>query len=366
MAARGGDWSPEAAGGTMRSGPSPRSRRRIALAGSAIGALLAVLIPVFRLQGLSWALAITAGVVFVAPCVLLGSAVWRVLMRHASPRPLGRALAWHAVTAVAFSLTWTMVFSGLVYLVVRPESLAPFLRGGALWQFVWGLVIYAGIAHAARVQRRLQAQERAAAGAELQALRAQLNPHFLFNTLHSLTQLAREDPIATQEALERFGALMRYVLDAGRRAADEVPLEDELGVVRHYLALERLRLGDRLRVVEDIDPEALELGVPTLLLQPLVENAVRHGLAPRRDGGTIRLTARAREGVLVVEVADDGVGAEPGAWRRSQGLGLPSVRRQLDARWPGRGELEIRTRPHAGFAVRLRLPARLPKRGPAP
>jgi sensor histidine kinase YesM len=158
---------------------------------------------------------------------------------------------------------------------------------------------------------------------------------------------------------------MRYVLEAGRHATDDVPLEDEMGFVRHYLAVERLRLGDRLRVVEDIDPEALELGVPPLLLQPLVENAVRHGLAPRRDGGTIRLIAQARDGELVVEIADDGVGAEPEGWRRSGGLGLQSVRRQLEAHWPGRGQLEISTRPHAGFAVRLRMPARLSIRGAA-
>jgi Histidine kinase/Histidine kinase-, DNA gyrase B-, and HSP90-like ATPase len=337
----------------------------MALVGSAAVALLAVLIPVFRLQNLSWGHAIAAGVLFVAPCVLLASAVWRVLMRHTDPKPLGRTLARHAVTAVAFSLSWTIVFSGLVYLLVRPESLAAFLRRGALWQFIWGLVIYGGIAHAARAQQRLHEQERAAANAELQALRAQLNPHFLFNTLHSLTQLAREDPIATQDALERFGALMRYVLEAGRHATDDVPLEDEMGFVRHYLAVERLRLGDRLRVVEDIDPEALELGVPPLLLQPLVENAVRHGLAPRRDGGTIRLIAQARDGELVVEIADDGVGAEPEGWRRSGGLGLQSVRRQLEAHWPGRGHLEISTGPHAGFAVRLRMPARLSIRGAA-
>jgi LytS/YehU family sensor histidine kinase len=243
--------------------------------------------------------------------------------------------------------------------------MAAFLSGGALWQFVWGLVIYGGLAQAARAQQRLHEQERAAAGAELQALRAQLNPHFLFNTLHSLTQLAREDPLATEEALERFGALMRYVLEAGRRAADDVPLEEEIGFVRHYLALERLRFGDRLRIVENVDPDTLELAVPPLLLQPLVENAVRHGLTPRRDGGTIRVSARAEDGVLAVEVADDGVGAEPGAWRRSRGLGLTSVRRQLEARFPGQGHLEIHTSPHGGFATRVRMPARLPRRGAA-
>src|SRR4029450_4373362 len=135
MASRGGERSSVAVNGVGRSRPSPLSRRRMALVGSGTVALLAVLIPVFRLQGLWWRLAITAGVFFVAPCVLLGWAVWRVLMRQASPRPLGRALARHAVTAVVFSLSWTLVFSGVAYLVVRPGSMAAFLRGGALWQF---------------------------------------------------------------------------------------------------------------------------------------------------------------------------------------------------------------------------------------
>jgi LytS/YehU family sensor histidine kinase len=206
----------------------------------------------------------------------------------------------------------------------------------------------------------LKEQELAAAGAELQALRAQLNPHFLFNTLHSLTQLAREDPIATQQALERFGGLMRYVLSAGRDAAADVPLEDEISFVRDYLAVERLRLGERLRVEEDIEPDSLELAVPPLLLQPLVENAVRHGLAPLRDGGTIRLTAHITGTLLAIEVADDGNGAEPDAWRRSPGLGLQAVRRQVYARFPEDGEFEVVTRPGTGFTARVRIPARIP------
>jgi sensor histidine kinase YesM len=365
MARRIGEWSSGSVGGALRPGLASPSRRRVAAAGSLTLGLLAVLVPVFRLQGLSWRLAISAGVLFVAPCVLLGWGVWRLLMRQADPQPPRRALALHAAAAVAFSLSWTIVFSGLVYLVTRPESMGEFLRRGALWQFVWGLVIYGGLAQAARAQQRLRAQEAATAGAELQALRAQLNPHFLFNTLHALTQLVREDPIATQDALERFGALMRYVFDAGRHATEDVPLQDEIGFVRNYLALERLRLGDRLRVIEDLDPDALELTVPPLLLQPLVENAVRHGLAPRADGGTIRLTARARNGVLAIEVSDDGSGAEPDAWRRSPGLGLKSVRRQLEARYPRGSGLEIVTTPSAGFAVRLRVPARLPAGDPA-
>src|SRR5690606_35762227 len=200
---------------------------------------------------------------------------------------------------------------------------------------------------------------------ELQALRAQLNPHFLFNTLHALTQLAREDPPATAAALERFGDLLRYVLSAGRDAGADVSLEEELEFVRHYLALEQLRLGDRLRVVEHIDADALDLAVPPLLLQPLVENAVRHGVAPRRHGGTVRLTACDQDGTLVVEVADDGSGAAPDAWHTAEGLGLQAVRRQLHARFSRAGRMEIHTAPDAGFRVRITAPAETPRRSEA-
>jgi signal transduction histidine kinase len=336
----------------------PAQRTPVLLASASLAGI-AVLIPVYRLEGLSWFDASTAAIVFVLPCVLLAWVVWRILMQRRDTGLSARGITAHVLTGLAFCAVWTVSFSGFVYLMRREETIG-FLREGAVWQFVWGLVIYGALALAAGMQKRLKEQELASAMAELQALRAQLNPHFLFNTLHSLTQLAREDPVATQEALERFGALMRYVLNAGRGASAEVPLEEELGFVRDYLAVEQLRLGDRLRVVEDIEPDALELAIPPLLLQPLVENAVRHGLAPRRDGGTIRLTANTTENLLAIEVADDGIGTEPQAWRRSSGLGLQAVRRQVNARFPDAAQVEIMTRPGAGFRVRITIPARVP------
>jgi LytS/YehU family sensor histidine kinase len=264
-------------------------------------------------------------------------------------------LAVHAAGAIGFGLAWIAVSGSGIYLL-RPASMAWFLTGGAIWQFLWGLVVYGALAQAAHARGRLRERELAAAAAELQALRAQLNPHFLFNTLHSLTQLVREDPVATQDALERFGELMRYVLDAGRDSAAGVCLEEELRFIRNYLAIERLRLGDRLRIIENIDEDALDIVVPPLLLQPLVENAVRHGLSPRRSGGTIWLTARTVGDMLILEVEDDGEGAEPDGWRRSQGLGMKSVARQLRARFPRAPELEVTARPHSGFVVRLEIP----------
>jgi sensor histidine kinase YesM len=335
--------------------------RRALLAGSVM-LLTVVLIPVYRLQGLSWPEAVAAAPTFVVPCALLGWVVWRLLMLPAKTQNRARALVVHALTAGAFSITWTLPLVGLVYLM-RSEVSLGFLKDGAVWQLAWGLVIYCVLVLAARSQQRLREQELAAAQAEFQALRAQLDPHFLFNTLHSLTQLAREDPVATQDALQRFGELMRYVLKSGRESGAEIPLDEELEFVRNYLALEQLRLGERLRIVERIEPDALELGVPALLLQPLVENAVRHGLAPRREGGEVRLSATTENAQLLITVGDDGNGAEARQIDQSKGLGLKAVARQLHAHFPGSAEMVLETQPRAGFTVSLKMPARLPNRG---
>jgi LytS/YehU family sensor histidine kinase len=228
------------------------------------------------------------------------------------------------------------------------------------------------VGHAAAVGRALREREAAAARAELHALRAQLDPHFLFNTLHSLTALARRDPAAVERGLETFGALLRYVLDANRRggaelrgastrpADDDVTLADELAFVRDYLALERLRLGDRLRVEESLDDDAHECLVPAFALQPLVENAIRHGIAPRASGGTLRLAATLDPpDTLVVEVADDGVGCDADAPSVAGGLGIALVRRRLAARFGSTARVEIATRPAQGFRVRVSLPVEL-------
>ncbi|HEY0681922.1 MAG TPA: histidine kinase [Steroidobacter sp.] len=326
--------------------------------GLAVLATVVALTVVYRIEQLSWLEAAVAAIGFVAPCVLLGRVVWRLLLRRKRDEPVLHALALHVVTAVAFSAAWVSAFCVLVYFS-HPEWLTPFLSDGAVWQFAWGLIGYGVLAYAAEIQARLREKELAATKAELLALRAQLNPHFLFNTLHSLTQLAREDPVATQDALEQFGELMRYVLNVERDAMAEVSLEQELHFVRNYLAIEKLRLCHRLRVEEDIDPESLELAIPPLLLQPLVENAVRHGVAPRREGATIRLSTRLSSSHLLIEVADDGNGAQPDVLSRASGLGLSAVARQLKARFPHTSALDVITQPRTGFTVKLQLPVRV-------
>lgn len=192
--------------------------------------------------------------------------------------------------------------------------------------------------------------------AELEALRAQLDPHFLFNTLHTITALVKRDAEGAQAALERFAELMRYVLDAERARSDEVALDEELRFVRSYLALEQLRLGDRLRVVEEIDDEALECALPRLTLQPLVENAIRHGIAPRAQGATLRIAARVEGQTLHLEIADDGVGGDARSVEQG-GVGFTVVRQRLAARHGAKAEMGVTAAIGEGWRVMIAMPA---------
>jgi two-component system LytT family sensor kinase len=208
----------------------------------------------------------------------------------------------------------------------------------------------------------LQSRERQlaelAATAQLAALRAQINPHFLFNSLNSIAQLIHTDPDKAEACVERLAEIFRYLL---RRAAKEfVPLADELQMADAYLEIERARFGDRLRVEKHVDPRSLQHLIPNLILQPLVENAVKHGLSRKIGAGTVRIEARIGGGILTLMVGDDGLGM-PGPALASvyeRGLGLSNLRDRL-ARLYGPAHLpEITSAAGAGTQVRLRLPAR--------
>jgi two-component system LytT family sensor kinase len=207
----------------------------------------------------------------------------------------------------------------------------------------------------AETQRLHAARLQATVGqARLEALRARLNPHFLFNAMNALSTLAlagRGPEVA--EGLSRLATLLRASLD--ERLAGEIPLGRELELVDTYLDVERLRFGDRLSVVQDVSDEARQALVPSLILQPLVENAVRHGVAARAGGGRVVLRARAGQGHLQVEVEDDGGG---GAESGPPGLGLALVRERLQHMYPQGHALELSERAGGGTVVRLTLPRR--------
>lgn len=195
------------------------------------------------------------------------------------------------------------------------------------------------------------------ARAELEAMRSQLNPHFILNTFHALVGLVRRDPALAEEALQQLGDLLRYSLRIQRESLDEVALEEELSFVASYLELERLRLGERLRVSVDVDPAAVRCGVPTFAVQTLVENSIRHAIAPRAAGGSLTVTA-SREGArLRIAVADEGTGASAPPPPDGQGIGLRLLTERLAALYDGAASLSFE-RCAGGLRALLDLPVR--------
>ena len=195
------------------------------------------------------------------------------------------------------------------------------------------------------------------AEAEAKALRAQFNPHFVFNTLHSLMLLVREDPGTAERAIEDVASLIRYASTLERRGQDTVPLKQELEMARRYLALEALRLEERLGVVWEVDPESEGMAVPAFALQTLLENAIKHGLSPKPEGGRIRVGLRRGDGRLILKVEDDGMGADPEKVATSEGSGLRLLERRLAGLYGDAASLTWRTGPGEGFDVEIRWPA---------
>jgi signal transduction histidine kinase len=327
--------------------------------------LAAVYCVVFRIAGQdSFPKAAVGALVYVLPMALAGTAaipVFRRLEWH-SDRRLGFVAA-HAGMALAFGFGVTASNHLLFSLLhsIAPSVFRPvqFNLAYATWETLMGILIYgvlAGVCYAILLHRRMREQEALAAQAELRALRAQLNPHFLFNTLHSLLALVRHDPRAAEDSLVQFGDLLRYTLDT-QKNGEVVPLGEELDFVDAYLALEALRLGERLRLAVEIDPTVRDRHVPAFCLQPLVENAIRHAIAPRTSGGRLAVRARREGGTLVLEVEDDGPGVRAVDLDGAAGLGLRLVRERLAAHYGGAATLGVDTEPGRGFRATIRIPA---------
>ncbi|HEX6372694.1 MAG TPA: histidine kinase [Longimicrobium sp.] len=199
----------------------------------------------------------------------------------------------------------------------------------------------------AAAAERAQAE---AADARLAALQAQMNPHFLFNALNTIASLVRTDARAAEATTENLAAILRRTLDRSRSTLSTV--EDEADYLRAYLAIEQERFGDRLSVDWEIDPAALPVRIPPMTLQPLAENALRHGIGGRLEGGRIRIAARRADGVLRLEVEDDGAGFVRGA---REGTGLGNLRARLATLYGDRASLEIEPLPRGTLAT-VQLP----------
>jgi signal transduction histidine kinase len=208
----------------------------------------------------------------------------------------------------------------------------------------------------------LQSREREltelAATAQLAALRAQINPHFLFNSLNSIAQLIHDDPDKAEVCVERLASLFRYQLNHAEK--EFVPLAEELEMVEAYLDIERARFGDRLQVETEVDPRSLRRLIPNLVLQPLVENAIKHGLSPKIGPGTLRIVARVNGALLTLSVRDDGLGMPGGTLAEvyERGIGLGNLRARLERLYGPAHLPEITSVPGGGTQVELRLPLR--------
>ena len=283
-----------------------------------------------------------------------------------------RALAIHAGAALVFSVIH-MVSMMVLRVVLWPEMRnfplswwRGFVQTEYLRNLDWALMTYAaivGLSYALTYYRESQARaikaaqlETSLVEARLKTLEAELHPHFLFNTLHAISTLVHSDPESADRMISRLSDLLRLTFD--RSGANGVPLQQELEFLQKYLEIEQIRFQDRLSVRFDIDPETLDVEVPRLILQPLVENAIKHGIAPRSGHGFVQVTAKRQETATLIEVRDNGVGLSSKARARfHNGVGLSNTRARLECLYGDAHRLDF-AEGETGLAVSMLIPAR--------
>lgn len=294
---------------------------------------------------------------------LTGSVVWVTR----------RTEAWRAWSRVLLHIALAVTFAGVVVLLavvalrgtgVETSSVIPiatfelhFLAYFAVLAITHA-VDFLAWRHDQRIdQARLAARsarlETQLARTELQILRSQLDPHFLFNALHVISELVHVDPSRADRMVARLGDLLR--MSAALSRSGDVALRKELEFVNAYLEIQETRFGGKLRVVRDVDTATLDAAVPSLVVQPLVENAIRHGTSRRAGGGQIEIVTRRVGESLVIEVLDDGPGL-PADQAPDEGIGIGHTRARLAQLYGAEGGLELESRTGGGTAARLRLP----------
>lgn len=290
-----------------------------------------------------------------------------------SGRELGKRLAAHILASVLFTEIYFYIFTVMrVLMGITPGSslhvsqlFSAAVVGWQIWCWLIYWIILGGLQAYQYYERymnselRLERLEHSFSEARLNALRMQLDPHFLFNALNTISSHVERDPKLTRRMIEHLGDLLRMSLESKDR--QEVPLAEELAFLEHYLEIQKIRFGDQLRVVMDVAPEVKYAAVPSMFIQPLVENAIRHGISRRASGGTIIVRAKPLGERLEVRVLDDGVGL-PLGWRleESEGLGLSITRQRIAGLHPnGTSRFVVRNRTEGGTEVDVSLPLRL-------
>jgi len=278
-----------------------------------------------------------------------------------------RRAALHFAASIAFALLYVLLRAGVAQAQSRfgTENIG-FLNAakvllktmpfsiGIYWMIL--SVLHAFDYYRKYHERELRTSELETrlAQAKLQALQMQLNPHFLFNTLHTISALMHSDVEAADRMVARLSDLLRSALD--NTDDHEVTLRQELNFLRRYLEIEQTRFQERLAVNMEISPEALDAQVPNLVLQPLVENAIRHGIEPHSKPGLIQLKAARQNGALEIEVRDNGGGLPPG--QRREGIGLSNTRARLEQLYGDKQSFDLSNAPGGGTIARVMLPFR--------
>ena len=242
---------------------------------------------------------------------------------------------------------------------------APWTISVVLLATVLSVAIPIKIWNSARIEHRLQEQEKLLLAARIEALANQINPHFLFNTLTSISSLIRTQPETARMLITKLSGLLRRLL----RATDHfVTLREELESIDEYLAIEVVRFGPQLRVVKQISPETLDVIVPSMLLQPLVENSIKHGLSPKVGGGRITIRSQMFDGRAIIEVHDDGLGMTEDRLENAPGggIGLSNVNERLRTIYGAACHLKLTSTPETGTCARVEIPELAqPERVPA-
>jgi two-component system, LytTR family, sensor kinase len=283
------------------------------------------------------------------------------LIRRNLPRP--RLFDWQVM------FFWTVI--GLRFVQTElvkyfPHSIFSIESPGNYWVYsaiyaasVTAIGIELKIFNSVRIQIKLEEQERLLLHARMEALQNQINPHFLFNTLNSISSLVRFDPDTARGMIFKLATILRRLLNSAEAFA---PLRDEFEFVDNYLDIEVVRFGrDKLRVVKELDPASLDVVVPSMLLQPLIENSIKHGLSPKVEGGSIYLRSRLAGSRLIIEVEDDGVGMggaqleESSSWT-GMGIGMANIAERLQVLYGDTARMTIDSHEGKGTLIRIRLP----------
>jgi hypothetical protein len=311
---------------------------------------------------LAWQMSAVSIFALSTPLVLLLARRWRVdrqTWRRAVPVHLlaGTAVsaawaAFHIVIDTSFAGTYASVkwssFPRLIFVNIDKELL------------VYSIIVV--ISHAADYYQRYREGELRASQAQLQALKMQLHPHFLFNALHSISALVHTDPDAADKMIARLGDFLRLTLESS--AAQVVPLRQEIEFLNCYLEIERIRFRDRLTTRIDVAPQVLDCPVPNLILQPIVENAIRHGVSQRAAHGHVEVRAARAGAALRLEVRDNGRGlpegaaAAPAPGTKGGGVGLANTRARLQQLYGADYRFELANDPAGGAVVTLEIPLR--------